>query len=202
MLSLFLAVLLSATGPHPVIPGAHRIADQGAPSAWAIDTKHSEVTFRIRHFVTKVRGRFTDWSGTINGDPQDWSTASVSVVIKTASINTGNDNRDADLRSAHFFSVDTFPEITFSSTKVEVSGESITISGDLTMRGITKPVVLKGSYLGLAPEKPREKVGFEASTKINLTDYGIVWNRAVEGGGMMLGDEVEISISIEANKQQ
>lgn len=202
MLSLWLALLLSAAASHPGTLSAHRIVGPGGPSAWAIDPKHSEVTFRIRHFVTKVRGRFTDWSGTINGDPQDWSTGTVAVVIKAASINTGNDNRDADLRSAHFFSVDTFPEITFTSSKVEVSGESISITGDLTMRGITRPVVLQGNYLGLAPEKPREKVGFEASTTINRTDYGIIWNRAVEGGGMMLGDEVEISISIEANRQQ
>ena len=174
MLALWLALLVSTVTPHPVFTRAHRIVGPGAPSVWAIDPNHSEVTFRIRHFVTKVRGRFTDWSGTINGDPQDWSTGSVAVVIKAASINTGNDRRDADLRSSHFFSVDTFPEITFTSTKVEVSGETITLTGDLTMRGITRPVVLKGSYLGLAPEKPRDKVGFEASTTINRTDYGII----------------------------
>ena len=202
MLALSLALVLSAGHPHPaVVAGPHpRLV---APSTYSIDPGHSEVTFRIRHFVTKVRGKFTDWSGTITGDPQDWSGGSVSVDIKSASINTANDRRDSDLRSQRFFNVDTFPEITFNSTKVEVAGESITITGDLTMRGVTKPVVLKGNYLGSAGGKlPGDKIGFEASTVINRTDYGIVWNRAVEGGGVMLGDDVEISISIEANKQQ
>lgn len=201
MLSLWLALVLSAVSSGPAPTMAPRIGGPGAPAAWAIDPAHSEVTFRIRHFVTKVRGRFTDWTGTITGDPQDWSTGSVAVVIKSASINTGNDRRDADLRSPRFFSVDSFPEISFKSSKVEVSGESVTITGDLTMRGTTKPVVLKGSYLGLAPGKPGDKVGFEAGTTINRTEYGITWNRAVEGGGVMLGDDVEISISIEANRQ-
>ena len=201
MFVLPLALLLSAGGPHPATISAPRSSARTAPAAYAIDPAHSEVSFRIRHFVTKVRGRFNDWSGTINGDPQNWSNGSVEVVIKSASISTGNDRRDADLRSARFFAVDSFPEITFKSTKVESSGESITITGDLTMRGVSRPVVLKGSYLGSVPGKPGDKVGFDASTTINRTEYGIAWNRAVEGGGVMLGDDVEISISIEANRQ-
>ncbi|HKV75588.1 MAG TPA: YceI family protein [Gemmatimonadales bacterium] len=201
MLVLSLALILSASHPHPaVVAGPHPAGP--APSTYAIDQAHSEVTFRIRHFVTKVRGKFTDWSGTITGDPQDWSSGSVAVVIKAASINTANDRRDSDLRSQRFFNVDTFPEITFKSTKVEASGENVTITGDLSMRGVTKSVVLKGSYLGSAGGKqPGDKIGFEAGTTINRTEYGIVWNRAVEGGGVMLGDDVEISISIEANRQ-
>lgn len=202
MLGLSLALLLSAGGPHPALNPAPRPSTHPVPAAYAIDPAHSEVTFRIRHFVTKVRGKFTDWSGTITGDPADWSTGSVAVVIKAASINTANDRRDSDLRSQRFFNVDTFPEITFKSTKVEVAGEAITITGDLGLRGVTKSVILKGSYLGSAGGKqPGDKVGFDASTTINRTDYGIVWNRAVEGGGVMLGDDVEIEISIEANRQ-
>jgi polyisoprenoid-binding protein YceI len=197
MFAPLLALALTTTPIHSA-PAAPVHTPRRDPGAWAIDQNHSEVTFRIRHFVTKVRGRFTDWSGTISGDPKDWSSGTVAVAIKTASINTGNDRRDTDLRSPRFFNADSFPEITFRSSKVEVSGESITITGDLTMRGVTKPVVLKGSYLGASGGK----IGFEATTTINRTDYGVSWNRAVEGGGVMLGDDVEISISIEANKQQ
>lgn len=192
MVVTVLALALVAAPVRPAPLPRHR-----DPATWSIDQAHSEVTFRIRHFMTKVRGRFTDWSGTITGDPKDWSTGSVSVAIKSASINTGNDRRDSDLRSPRFFSVDTFPEITFKSSKVEISGESISITGDLTMRGVTRPVVLKGSYLGALGNK----VGFEASTTLDRTEYGITWNRAVEGGGVMLGDDVEVSISVEANKQ-
>ncbi len=194
MLAVLLAVVL---GTAPVRPVAARRTVQTDPAAWSIDMNHSEVSFRIRHFVTKVRGRFGEWSGTITGDPGDWSTGSVAVVIKSASITTANDRRDADLRSARFFAVDSFPEITFKSTRVEVSGPTVTITGDLTMRGVTKPVVLTGSYLGAAGGK----VGFEAATTINRIDFGITWNRAVEGGGVMLGDDVEVSISIEENRQ-
>jgi len=197
MFAPLLVLALTTLPVHPSSTG-HLAALRRDPGAWAIDQNHSEVTFRIRHFVTKVRGRFTDWSGTISGDPKDWATGSVAVDIKTTSINTGNDRRDNDLRSARFFNADSFPEITFKSSKVEVSGESITITGDLTIRGVTKPVVLKGSYLGASGSK----IGFEATTTINRMDYGVSWNRAVEGGGAMLGDDVEISISIEANKQQ
>ena len=174
----------------------------GAPATWTIDPVHSEISFRIRHFVSKVRGGFTDWDGTITGDPADWSTGAVEVHIRTASVTTGNDRRDNDLRSARFFAADSFPEITFRSTKIEVAGREVTIAGDLTMRGVTRSVVLKGEYLGLAPGKNgADKIGFEATTTINRQDFGVSYNRVVEGGGMLLGDDVEITLGIEANKK-
>jgi len=167
---------------------------------WGIDVAHSEITFRIRHFMSRVSGTFTDWSGTIQADPNNWAGGSVTTTINVASIDTRNDRRDADLRSGRFFGVDSFPTITFVSTSVTQMGDSLTISGDLTMRGVTKPVVLKGEVLGVMPgERPR--AGFEVTTTVNRLDYGVVYNRVLEGGGTMLGDDVEIRINVEALRQ-
>lgn len=164
---------------------------------WQIDASHSDISFRIRHFMSRVRGTFTQWSGTITGDPADWSGGSVTVTIQAASIDTRQERRDADLRSDNFFDVAKYPTITFQSTKVEMQDSTIRISGDLTIRGVTRPVVLEGTYLGLmAGSRPR--IGFDARTTINRVDYGVTWNRVVEGGGVMLGDDVEIEIGIEA----
>jgi polyisoprenoid-binding protein YceI len=167
---------------------------------WNIDVAHSEITFRIRHFMSRVSGTFTDWSGTIQADPNNWAGGSVTTTINVASIDTRNDRRDADLRSGRFFSVDSFPTITFVSRSVTQQGDSLTIAGDLTMRGVTKPVVLKGEVLGVMPgERPR--AGFEVTTTVNRIDYGVVYNRVLEGGGTMLGDDVEIRINVEALRQ-
>jgi polyisoprenoid-binding protein YceI len=178
-------------------------ADPSAPATYAIDVSHSELTFEIRHFVSRVRGNFKDWKGTVVADPADWSkSAAVDVTIQTATISTNNDRRDADLRSSNFFAADSFPQITFKSTKVERKGDAIKVHGNLTMRGVTKPVVLDGQFLGaMKAANGRDRLGFEATTTIDRRDYGIVWNRAAEGGGAMLGDEVKISIAIAAVKQ-
>jgi polyisoprenoid-binding protein YceI len=166
---------------------------------WTVDPTHSELTFRIRHFVSKVRGTFSKWNGTITGDPKNWAGGSVDVTIDAASITTNNAMRDNDLRSANFFEAEKYPTLKFRSTKVEVKGDDVAITGDLTIRDVTKSVVLKGKYLGVTPEmQGGARVGFEASTTINRLDWGVKWNRIVEGGGTMLGDEVEIAIGIEA----
>lgn len=169
-----------------------------APSEWRIDPAHSEVTFRIRHFVTKVRGRFTVVSGTITTDAAAWENAAVAVEIRTASISTDNARRDAHLRSPDFFAADSFPIITFRSTRIERRGDAGKIHGLLTMRGVTKPVVLDGTFNGIARTPDGERAGFEAATTIDRTAFGVTWNRAAEGGGAMLGDEVEVEISVEA----
>jgi polyisoprenoid-binding protein YceI len=171
-------------------------------STWKIDQSHSELTFSIRHLVSRVRGNFTQWEGTILANPDDWSTASVEVTIQTASINTNNERRDAHLRTGDFFEAEKHPTITFKSTKIERNGDSITVHGNLTMRGVTKPVVLKGVHNGATKTKEGKlRVGFEASTTINRLDYGVKWNRAAEAGGMMLGDEVKIDLNIAAVQQ-
>jgi polyisoprenoid-binding protein YceI len=185
-----------------VVPAA--LAAQAAPTAlpvWSIDNAHSEITFRIRHFMTRVSGNFTDFAGAIQGDPADWAGGSVSVSINVASISTRQEKRDADLRSARFFNADSFPTISFVSKSVAQQGDSLTISGDLTMRGVTRPVVLRGAVLGVLPgERPR--AGFEVLTTLDRMDYGVAWNRVLEGGGTMLGDEVDIRINVEAVRQE
>jgi polyisoprenoid-binding protein YceI len=184
-----------------VVPTA--LAAQAAPAAlptWNVDVAHSEVTFRIRHFMSRVSGTFTDWSGTMQGDPANWAGGSVTATINVASVDTRQDRRDADLRSARFFNVDSFPTITFVSKSVAQKGDSLTITGDLTMRGVTKPVVLKGAALGVMPgDRPR--AGFEVTTTLNRLEYGVMYNRILEGGGTMLGDDVEIRINVEALRQ-
>ena len=193
----------TALAVFAVAPAA--LAAQAAPAAaglptWSIDVAHSEVNFRIRHFMSRVSGTFTDWSGTIQGDPANWSGGSVTATINVASVDTRQERRDADLRSGRFFAVDSFPTITFVSRSVVQAGDSLTVSGDLTMRGATKPVVLKGMVLGVMPgERPR--AGFEVTTILNRIDYGVMYNRVLEGGGTMLGDDVEIRINVEALRQ-
>jgi polyisoprenoid-binding protein YceI len=188
-----LAPGIRAALDRPVVPAADTVA------TYRIDAGHSDISFRIRHFVSRTRGTFNEWAGTIRADPADWSTGSVEVTIQAASIDTRHERRDSDLRSDNFFDVASYPTITFRSTRVEISGSNLTITGDLTIRDVTRPVVLNGVFLGsTGPGNVRERIGFEASTTINRLDYGVKWNRAIEGGGVMLGDEVEITIGIEA----
>jgi polyisoprenoid-binding protein YceI len=176
-----------------------------AQDTWIVDKAHSEVTFQIRHFVTRVRGRFTDFAGTIVADTAKPEASSVEFTIKAASIDTDNEYRDKDLRGASFFDVETFPEITFESVKVApVEDDRYEVTGLLTMRGVSKEIVLPVTYLGSMATRDREgregaKGGFETSLTLNRKDFGITWNRALDNGGFMLGDEVIIQINIEAN---
>ncbi|MEP6617973.1 MAG: YceI family protein [bacterium] len=191
--------LLAAVLLVPVVAApASRQARPIAPSVWNIDKAHSNVGFQIRHFVSKVRGGFGDFKGTITADDDAWQNAQIDVEISSASINTNSDGRDKDLRSSNFFAVDSFPAITFKSTKIERKGDDAKIYGDLTMRGVTKPVVLDGHFNGMQKAVRGDRIGFDASTTINRLDYGVKWNRAAEGGGVMLGDDVKIEISVEA----
>jgi polyisoprenoid-binding protein YceI len=172
-----------------------------APSTWKIDPTHSELSFTIRHMVSKVRGQFDAWSGTIIADPADWSTASVEVVAQTSSIDTNNERRDADLRSVNHFDADANPTVTFRSTKVtRFAGDSVTIAGSLTVHGITRPVVLRGHLNGITGAPGKRRAGFEAETTINRKDFNMTWNRIVEGSSMV-GDEVRIEIDIAAVEQ-
>lgn len=178
-----------------------------AQDTWSVDKAHSEVTFQIRHFVTKVRGRFTDFAGTIVANAARPEASSVEFAIKATSIDTDNEFRDKDLRSANFFDVEKFPEITFKSTKVSPAGkDKYAVTGLLTMRGVSKEIVLSVSYLGSMATKDREgresaKGGFETSVTLNRKDFGLTWNRALDTGGFMLGDDVTVEINIEANKK-
>jgi polyisoprenoid-binding protein YceI len=171
------------------------------PSTWKIDPTHSELSFTIRHMVSKVRGQFDVWTGTIVADPNDWSTGSVEVVAQTSTIDTNNERRDADLRSNNHFDADANPTVTFRSTKVtRLAGDSLTVAGNLTIHGITRPVVLRGHYNGMTGAPGKRRVGFEAETTINRMDFNMNWNRIVEGSAMV-GDEVRIEIDIAAVEQ-
>jgi polyisoprenoid-binding protein YceI len=192
---LLVPSLLAGTDP---VPAATPAVAPVVPVQWEIDASHSELTFRVRHLVSRVRGRFNQFGGTIVADPANLAGGTVNVTVQTASIDTNNERRDTHLRSADFFDAATHPTITFRSTRVEVDGRALKVHGNLTMRGVTKAVVLEGQMLEVGGVAGKRRIGFEASTTVNRMDYGVTWNRAAEGGGVVLGDDVEISIAVEA----
>jgi len=174
-------------------------ATKSAP-AYTIDKAHSEVTFQVRHLLTKVRGRFSDFSGTVHVDEEEPGNASVSLTIDAASVDTNNADRDQHLRSDDFFAVATYPTITFESLRiVRTSTERYDVTGTLTIRGIAREVTLPVTYLGIAKDPwGNARAGFETDLTINRKDFGLLWNAALETGGFLVGDEVRISLSIQA----
>jgi len=173
-----------------------------APETFNVDKNHSIVGFRIRHFVSKVEGRFKDFEGAIVLDRQNPAASRVDLTIQAASIDTASDSRDKDLRSANFFDVEKYPTITFKSTKVvPKGGDNYDVTGDFTMHGVTKTITVPVRHGGFAKAGKTEKAGFETvNFKLDRKDYGITWNRTVDAGGLMLGDDVDINIQVEANK--
>jgi polyisoprenoid-binding protein YceI len=171
-----------------------------ATTTYKIDKAHSEATFQVRHLLTRVRGRFSDFEGLIEYDPNEPERSSVRATIQATSIDTNEADRDKHLRSADFFGVDQFPTLTFTSTRVtNKGGEAFDVLGDLTIHGVTKPVTLDVSFLGKANDPwGNERVGFEAETTINRKDFGLTWNAALETGGFLVGDEVRITLSVQA----
>ncbi len=169
---------------------------------YEIDKVHSVVSFEIRHLLTKVRGGFSDFEGLIRFDPDKPEASSVNVSIQAASIDTNHDKRDEDLRSDSFFEVETYPEITFESSAVIKTGDNAyDIKGTFRMHGVSKEITLPVGFLGaITDNRGNHKVGFEASVSLDRKHYGIVWNRALDGGGLVLGDDVDISINIQATK--
>lgn len=166
---------------------------------WEIDAAHSEVGFAVRHMmVSKTRGRFAAFSGTITtGETVEAS--SVSADIELASITTGNEQRDGHLRSPDFFETDAHPLMTFRSTGIRADGERWVITGDLSLKGITKSVDLDTEFTGIGPDAyGGVRAGFSARTTINRRDFNVNWNAAIEGGGVVVGDKVEIHLDIEA----
>jgi polyisoprenoid-binding protein YceI len=170
-------------------------------ATWSIDTGHSAVRFGVRHMMfTKTRGRFTRWDGELRLDPANLPSSSVEVTIDAASIDTGDPQRDGHLRSADFLDAETFPTLTFRSTKVEDLGEGkLRVSGELTIRGVTRPVVLDTEYAGRVKDPwGNDRAGFAARTAIDRTDFGLRWNQALETGGLLVGNKVEIELELEA----
>ena len=183
-------------------------AASAAPLTFDIDKPHSQVGFSIRHFFSKVPGQFKDFSGTIVMDQNAPAASSVEVTIQAASISTDNEARDTHLKSQDFFAADSLPTLTFKSTKVAPAGkDKYKVTGDFTMHGITKPVVLEVEFLGMGQvgiggRSMGTKAGFDASTTLNRKDFGINWNKTLDQGGLMLGEDVAISLHIEANLKQ
>ena len=162
-------------------------------ATYNIDKSHSEVLFQVRHLVTKVRGRFDDFEGTIEFDESNASASSVAVTIQAASIDTNEKDRDTHLRSGDFFDVEKFPTLTFKSTSVSGSGESYNVVGDLTIHGETRQVTLPATFLGHATDPwGNKRVGFESEITINRKDFGLNWNAALEAGGFLVGDEIKL----------
>jgi polyisoprenoid-binding protein YceI len=169
---------------------------------YVFDKKHSTMGFQIRHLFSKVPGKFDDFDGKIQFDETNPENSSVEVTIKTASIDTGVDMRDKDLRSPNFFDVEKFPEITFKSKSVKRTGETAAeLTGDLAMHGVTKEVVLKVELLGKgAGPQGTTLSGWEATTNLKRSEFGLTWNKVIEGT-QMVGDDVDVDLRIEADKQ-
>jgi polyisoprenoid-binding protein YceI len=171
-----------------------------ATRTYQIDKSHSEATFQVRHLLTKVRGRFSDFDGNITVDEAEPERSSVSITIEARSVDTNEPNRDAHLRSADFFSVDEFATLSFASTDIAPAGDHrFNVTGDLTIRGVTKRIVVPATFLGRATDPwGKERLGFETEFTINRKDFGLTWNAALETGGFLVGDDVRVTLSIQA----
>ncbi len=179
-----------------------------APVTYTIDKPHTEVGFDVRHFFSKVHGRFNDFQGTIVFDEQDPAKISVEATAVTGSISTDNEKRDGHLKTADFFDAEKYPTLSFKSTKVTAAGKNkYKVTGDLTLRGVTKSVVFDVDFLGagsvgVGGQSWGAKAGFAATTTVNRKDFGINWNKTLDNGGLMLADEVTLVLNIEANQVQ
>jgi polyisoprenoid-binding protein YceI len=168
---------------------------------YAIDPTHSSVHFSVRHLmVSNVRGEFTKVSGTIQFDPQNPAASTVQASIDATSINTRDDQRDGHLKSADFLDVEKFPTIAFKSTKIEARGDGGKITGDLTIHGVTRPITLtvEGPSQEIKDPWGNQRIGASATAKLSRKDFGLTWNAALETGGVMVGDEVKITLDLEA----
>jgi polyisoprenoid-binding protein YceI len=186
------------------VPSAPSVTDVPEPGTWALDTAHTDVTFSARHLmVTRVRGRFPviDGTVTIAENPLE---SSVVATIDVAGVQSGDPGRDEHLRSADFFDVEHYPTATFRSTKVEEAGHgTYRLTGDLTIKDVTRPVTLDLEYLGTVSSPWGDKrAGFSATTEVNRKDWGLEWNVALEAGGVVVGDKVRLSIDAEAILQK
>jgi polyisoprenoid-binding protein YceI len=168
------------------------------------DPVHSHVDFAVRHLmISKVRGAFESFSAQVELPEGSKLPSSIGAEIDATSVDTRNADRDNHLRSADFFDAATFPKLTFVSTKISGSDTNFTVEGDLTIRGTTRPVSLQAQFEGSGKDPwGNERVAYAATTKISRKEFGLTWNQALETGGVALGDEIEISLQIEAVKAQ
>lgn len=174
-----------------------------ATNHWDIDTSHSAIHFWVRHMViSKVHGRFAKWSGAIELDEQDLSRSSVAVRVDAISIDTQSADRDTHLRSADFLDVAKYPELTFTSRKIGKAGDAWRVTGDLSLHGATREVTLEAEFGGIGKDPwGNERAGFSAKASLDRRDFGLIWNTALEAGGVLVGEKVEITIELEAVKK-
>ncbi len=179
-------------------------ASAGTEKNYAIDGAHSAATFKVKHLMSKATGSFKDFSGTFTFDEKNPKSLKGSFSIKADSIFTNEAKRDEHLKGADFFDVQKFPTLTFDTKEMKAAGKGkFKLSGDFTMHGVTKPVTFDVEYLGAGKDPwGNEKVGFSASAKINRKDFGMIWNKALDTGGFVVGDEVEIDVQVEGNAQK
>jgi len=172
-------------------------------ATYKIDPAHTEINFKIKHLmITNVTGSFTKFDGTMESEKDDFTDAKIHFEADTDSITTHNEQRDTHLKSADFFDAAQFPKVTFDSTSIEKKGDDYKLTGNLTMHGITKPVILDVELGGVNTDPwGQSKAGFEITGKINRKDFGLIWNTPLETGGLMLGDEVKIQIGVQLIKQ-
>ncbi len=175
---------------------------QAADAVYRFDPAHSSVGFAVKHMtISTVRGQFGEFSGEFHVDEADFTKSSFEVRIKTASVNTQNQNRDNDLRSANFLDAENHPEIVFKSKRIEKSGDGYLAIGDLTIRGTTKEVPLRFTAAGpIRGMRGRSVIGVEAGATINRQEFGVSWSRALDGGGLVVSDDVRIEINAELVK--
>lgn len=171
---------------------------------YKIDDTHTTVGFKIRHLFSNIQGRFDKFEGTIEYDPKNPSAWKTNATVQAASINTNVESRDKHLRTADFFDVEKFPVITFKSTEVvNATEKSAQLKGDLTIHGVTKPVTLDLQILGVGKDPwGNVRAGFTATTKINRKDFGLTWNETLETGGVLVGEEVDITLDVEGIQQK
>ncbi len=171
-----------------------------ATHRWELDVSHSSVHFWVRHMViSKVHGRFARWSGALELDEQDLTRSSVSVRIEAGSIDTQVADRDAHLKSADFLDVARFPELTFASKRIEKAGDAWRVVGDLSLHGVVREVALEAEFAGIGKDPwGNERAGFSARTSSDRKAFGLTWNAALETGGVLVGEKVEIALAVEA----
>ena len=188
-------LLLGATVLFPLVVHAE-------PARWNLDPDHSTIEFRVTHMVvSKTTGRFMDYAGFIDLDAEAGTVKAIEAMIKTGSVNTNHEKRDAHLRNADFLDVEHYPTITFKMKNYKKTAEGYTAVGDLTLHGVTKEITLVGQYNG-ATKDPwgNTRAGFSADGKLNRKDFGMVWNKTLDSGGLVVGDEVQIRLDIECIK--
>ena len=188
----------ASTTAAPASAAAAPAAATG-PQTYVLDRAHTTIGFQVRHIVSHVPGKFDSFTGSVTFDPKNLGTMQLAADIDANSIDTNNDKRDNHLRSADFFDVANNPKITFKSTAVKsVDATHADLTGDLMMRGVTKPVTLHVELLGVMVGQNGQRAGFEAHATVNRQDFGINWNRTLDNGSLLLSDDVDLVIQVEA----